>query len=115
MNTMRVFLHDLLWQQDAEGFRKRLNEFLAIADRHRIKPMFVLFDSVWDPEPQLGPQRPPRPGVHNSGWLQSPGAEALQDPKEHPRLEAYVKGVVGRSCQRSLAFSPGTSGTSRTT
>ena len=95
MNTMRVFLHDLLWQQDAEGFRKRLNEFLVIADRHRIKPMLVLFDSVWDPEPKLGPQRAPRPGVHNSGWLQSPGARALADAKEHPRLEAYVKGVVG--------------------
>ena len=94
MNTMRVFLHDLLWQHDAEGFKKRLLEFLAIADKHRIKTMFVLFDSVWDPHPQLGRQRAPKPGVHNSGWLQSPGAKALRDPKEHPRLEAYVKGVV---------------------
>src|SRR3954471_19726860 len=24
MNTMRVFLHDLAWQQDAEGFKKRI-------------------------------------------------------------------------------------------
>ncbi len=95
MNTMRVFLHDLLWQQDAEGFKKRLDRFLGIAARHKIKPMFVLFDSVWDPNPQLGKQRDPRPGVHNSGWLQSPGAKALQDPGQYPRLEAYVKGVVG--------------------
>jgi hypothetical protein len=57
--------------------------------------MFVLFDSVWDPNPQLGKQRAPRPGVHNSGWMQSPGAKALQDPAQYPRLEAYVKGVVG--------------------
>jgi hypothetical protein len=95
MNTMRVFLHDLLWQQDAEGFKKRLHEFLGIADKHGIKTMFVLFDSVWDPHPQLGRQRAPKPGVHNSGWLQSPGAKALQDPKDSARLEAYVKGVVG--------------------
>ena len=95
MNTMRVFLHDLLWQQDSEGFKKRLLEFLAIADKHRIKTMFVLFDSVWDPNPKPGRQRAPKPGVHNSGWLQSPGAKALQDPKEHARLETYVKGVVG--------------------
>ena len=52
MNTMRVFLHDLLWQQDAEGFKQRLNQFLDIAAKHRIKPIFVLFDSVWDPNPQ---------------------------------------------------------------
>jgi Cellulase (glycosyl hydrolase family 5) len=95
MNTMRVFLHDLLWQQDAAAFRKRIDEFLRIAEKHRIKPMFVLFDSVWDPNPRLGRQREPRPGVHNSGWVQGPGAAALRDPSQYPRLEAYVKGVVG--------------------
>jgi hypothetical protein len=95
LNTMRVFLHDLLWQQDAEGFKKRLDIFLTIAQRHKIRPLFVLFDSVWDPDPKLGKQRAPRPGVHNSGWLQSPGAAALKDPSQYPRLEAYVKGVVG--------------------
>jgi hypothetical protein len=95
MNTMRVFLHDLLWQQDAAGFTKRIEQFLAIADKHHIKTMFVLFDSVWDPLPKLGTQRAPTPGVHNSGWVQGPGAQALQDPSQHARLEAYVKGVVG--------------------
>jgi hypothetical protein len=94
MTTMRVFLHDLAWQQDAAGYRERITRFLDIAARHRIKPLFVLFDSCWDPNPKLGPQRAPKPGVHNSGWLQSPGAKALQDPKEYPRLESYVTGVV---------------------
>ena len=95
LNTMRVFLHDLLWQQDPEGFKKRLDIFLGIAQKHKIKPLFVLFDSCWDPNPKLGKQREPRPGVHNSGWVQSPGAAALKDPSQYPRLEAYVKGVVG--------------------
>lgn len=95
MNTMRVFLHDLPWQQDSAGFRKRIDTFLQIAAKHHIKPLFVLFDSCWDPDPQLGKQRAPTPGVHNSGWLQTPGAKALQDPGQYPRLEAYVKGVVG--------------------
>jgi len=96
LNTMRVFLHDLPWQQDAAGFTKRIDIFLQIAAKHHIKPLFVLFDSCWDPEPRLGKQHAPRPGVHNSGWVQSPGARALQDPAQYPRLEAYVKGVVGR-------------------
>ena len=95
MNTMRVFLHDLLWQQDPAGFRKRLDQFLTIASRHHIRPLLVLFDSCWDPLPQLGPQHPPIPGVHNSGWVQSPGAKALADPSQYPRLKAYVQGVVG--------------------
>src|SRR5579885_3699184 len=95
MNTMRVFLHDLLWQQDPEGFRKRIDTFLTIADKHHIRPVLVLFDSCWDPDPRLGPQHPPIPGVHNSGWVQAPGAAMLDDPRQYGRLEAYVKDVVG--------------------
>lgn len=95
MNTMRVYLHDLLWQQDPKGFERRIQTFLSIASRHGIRPMFVLFDSCWDPHPRPGKQREPKPGVHNSGWVQSPGAAPLTDPRQHARLEAYVKGVVG--------------------
>src|SRR6266700_803685 len=93
MNTMRVFLHDLLWQQDPAGFKKRIDSFLNIAAKHQIRPVFVLFDSCWDPYPKLGPQHPPVPGVHNSGWVQSPGATALADPNKEARIRAYVEGV----------------------
>jgi hypothetical protein len=95
MNTMRVFLHDLLWQQDPAGFQRRIDQFLTIASRHRIRSMLVLFDSCWDPLPHLGPQHPPTLGIHNSGWVQSPGATALADPNQYPRLKSYVQGVVG--------------------
>lgn len=95
MNTMRVFLHDLVWQQDPKGYQQRIDRFLGIAAKHKIRPMFVLFDSVWDPNPALGPQRAPTPGVHNSGWVQGPGAKVLGDTAQWPRLETYVKGVVG--------------------
>ena len=95
MNTMRVFLHNLLWEQDAAGFRHRLDQFLSIANKHHIRPVFVLFDSCWDPDPRLGPQHPPIPGVHNSGWVQAPGRAILVDPIQYSRLKTYVQGVVG--------------------
>ncbi len=95
MTTMRIFLHDLLWKQDEQGFEKRLDNLLSIAAKHHIKPVLVLFDSCWDPNPVLGPQHPPIPGVHNSGWVQSPGL-ALGDPAQVPRLKTYVTGIVGR-------------------
>jgi Cellulase (glycosyl hydrolase family 5) len=95
MNTMRVFLQDQLWEQDPEGFKQRLNEFLGIAAKHHIRPLLVLFDSCWDPNPKLGPQHPPIPGVHNSGWVQSPGAKGITEPAYEPKLKAYVQGVVG--------------------
>src|SRR5580692_4013009 len=97
MNTMRVFLHNLLWQQDSAGFLKRMDQFLAVADKHHIRIAFVLLDSVWDPTPHLGKQREPRPHVHNSGWMQAPGAEILKDPSRWEKeLKPYITGVIGR-------------------
>jgi len=95
MNTMRVFLHDQLWEQDAAGFKKRIDQFLGIAQRHGIRPLLVFFDSCWDPNPKTGPQHPPIPGVHNSGWVQSPGRARLADAANYPKLKAYVQGVIG--------------------
>jgi hypothetical protein len=96
MNTMRVFLHNLAWKQDPAGFLDRMDKFLQVADKHHIRIMFVLLDSVWDPNPQAGPQRAPKPHVHNSGWVQSPGAKILSDPSTwSAEIEPYVKEVVG--------------------
>ena len=95
MNTMRVFLHDLLWEQDPVGFQKRIDTFLNICSRWRIRPIFVLFDSCWNPDAQLGTQPAPRPGVHNSGWVKSPALRDLQDFSQMIRLRNYVMGVIG--------------------
>ena len=94
--SIRVFLHDIAWRQDPEGFLKRVDQFLAIAARHRIGVMLVLFDGVWDPFPRPGKQREPYPHRHNSGWVQSPAQEILKDPARHGELRSYVQDVVGR-------------------
>jgi hypothetical protein len=106
MNAIRVFLQDQLWKQDPEGFKARLDTFLSIAARHHIRPILVLFDSCWETNPKLGPQHPPIPGIHNSGWVQSPGKQCLLDKGVEPELAAYVKGVVGAFAedQRVLAW-----------
>ena len=95
MNTMRIFLHDLAYKQDPTGFKKRIAIVLAIANRYHIKPLFVLFDSCWDPFPHSGKQHEPAPFLHNSGWVQSPGADALKDTTQYPRLKKYVTDIVG--------------------
>ena len=96
MNTMRVYLHDLLWQQDSAGFIQRIDQYLTIAEKHGIRTMFVLCDAVWNPHPKLGKQPEPVPHVHNSGWVQSPHIDVLRDPARHDSLEPYFKGVIGR-------------------
>ena len=105
-NSVRVFLHDLLWAQDSGAFQRRLNQFVGIAASHGIKPMFVLFDSCWDPHPKLGPQHAPVAGVHNSGWVQSPGADRIDDPRYAATLQQYVTGVISqfRSDPRVLGW-----------
>ena len=93
-NTMRVFLHSLVWKQDAESFKKRINEYLNIADKHKIKTMFVFFDDCWNKVPQAGKQPAPKPGIHNSGWVQDPGQPASNDTTLFPQLEKYVKDIM---------------------
>ena len=96
MNTMRVFLHNLLWQGNGADFLDRMGKFLTIADKHHIRITFVLLDSVWDPSPKLGKQREPRPHVHNSGWVQAPGADMLRHPDRWDKeLKPYITGVIG--------------------
>ena len=94
-NTVRTFLHDLLWEADAEGFKQRIDCFLEIAARHGIRPMLVFFDDCWNRSAVLGPQPAPRPGIHNSGWVQSPGQDVVNaDPPTWGRLERYVKDIL---------------------
>lgn len=94
MNIMRVFLHDLLWEQDSDGFLRRMDAYLSVADKHGIKTMFVFFDDCWKDEFSLGKQPDPVKFSHNSGWVKSPGTVAADDLSQRPRLERYVKGVL---------------------
>jgi len=95
-NTIRVFLHHLLWVQDDKGFLDRMAVFLSIAEKHNIRTMFVFFDAVWNPFPAIGKQGEPKNYVHNSGWVQCPGYEVLNDIAKHDALCSYVTGVVNR-------------------
>ena len=112
MNAVRVFLHDLVWEADPDGFLARIDRFLAIASGHGIQTMLVPFDDCWFP-PRAGPQPAPIPGVHNSRWAQSPGHDVVARPAEWGRLERYVKGVVDafgrdeRVCVWDLYNEPG--------
>ncbi|MHC4706384.1 MAG: glycoside hydrolase 5 family protein [Planctomycetota bacterium] len=96
-NSVRVFLQYLVWRDDADGLKKRIRTFLATANKHNISVMFILFCdcSFAGKEPYLGPQDDPVPGVHNSGWVPSPGLKRVTDRSVWPDLERYVKDIVG--------------------
>ncbi|WP_290789545.1 cellulase family glycosylhydrolase [Flavihumibacter sp. UBA7668] len=96
MNTMRVYLHSKAWEQDSSGFLNRMDIYLGIADANKIKTIFVIFDDVWNKEPKIGKQPDPKPGTHNSGWVQDPGDPFHKDSTLFPSLEKYVKAVISR-------------------
>ncbi len=92
--SLRVFLHDLVYQHERTGFLQRLDRFLTLAHRHGLGTLLVFFDGVWDPHPRPGAQPEPRPRVHNSRWVQSPGAEILRDPERRKTLRPYLQQVM---------------------
>jgi hypothetical protein len=99
-NTCRIFVQYLVWKNDPDGLKKRLERFLEIADKNGQSVMVVLFDdcSFGDPpqnEPHLGKQRDPIPGMILPSWTPSPGLKAVTDRNAWPDLERYVKDVVG--------------------
>ncbi len=116
MNVMRVYLHDIAWQADKSGFKKRMNEFLSIAAKHRIKILFTIFDDCWNPDAKAGKQPDPKPGVHNSGWVRSPNMAVHNDSTKWDYLEHYVKDILTsfKNDQRILMWDlynePGNSG-----
>jgi len=97
-NSIRVFLQFLVWRHDPDGMIRRMEQFLRIADKHKISVMFVPFcDCQFSGiEPYLGPQKDPVPGVHNGHWMASPGHKSVTDKAVWPYLEQYIKAIVGR-------------------
>ena len=115
MNTMRVFLHDLLWEQDADGFRQRIDT----VPRHR-RPAPHPAD-VRALRLVLGPVPAARAAARaDAGRPQlrlgaEPRRRGLRTPPSTPRLRGLRAGRRRRLRPTTSASSAGTSGTSPTT
>ena len=94
MNCMRVYLHHVAWEVDKDGFKKRLGQYLDIADKRGIYTIFVIFDDCWNATYSAGKQPEPKPGVHNSGWVRDPGDLLYEKPELINVLETYLKDVL---------------------
>lgn len=92
-NAVRVFLNDLVVNDDPQGFLGRFERFLQAADRHNIGVMVVFFTNGGKNDPKLGKQPDPD-GTHNSGWKKTPSYDILGDKSKWSLLENYVKTVV---------------------
>ncbi|MDR1682507.1 MAG: cellulase family glycosylhydrolase [Candidatus Symbiothrix sp.] len=96
-NTVRIFLHDLVWQVDSKGMKQRLTQFFDICEKHHLKVIVTFFTNggkPTQPEAKMGKQPESIQGVHNSGWLQTPKAEVVNDPAQWEPLKKYVQDIL---------------------
>jgi DUF1680 family protein len=97
-NCIRVHVQYLVWEDDPNGLKQRIEQFLAIASKRGMRTMLVLFDDCnfsRYPEPFLGKQPDVVPGHYANGWTPSPGPKRVKDRAAWPKLERYVKDLVG--------------------
>ena len=95
-NSVRVFMPYIVWESDSDGLKRRMGDFLTMADRAGISMIPILFDdcAFAGKEPYLGKQDEPVHGVHNSGWTPSPGFKRADDKTTWFKLEQYVNDLV---------------------
>ena len=105
LNTVRIFLHDLAWKQDKEGFKKRLTTFHDLCEKHHIWTIPTFFTNGGPGVPiKIGKQPEPLLGVHNSQWLQSPGTAMVNSPEHWDYLEEYVSDIISSFAKDQRIF-----------
>ena len=94
-NTLRVYLSSVVYANDPQGLKDRINDFLDICRTHSIRPVLVFFDDCWNAASQYGKQPEPKPGIHNSGWVRDPSDALRSDTLSlYPALEKYMKDIL---------------------
>ena len=99
MNVLRAVLQFAVYEDDPAYFLKTLDAFMRVCDRHKIKFVPALFDDCVfgiTHDPQVGRQPQPLVGWYAWAWSPSPGHSLVVDSTTHPRIEKYVKAVIGR-------------------
>jgi hypothetical protein len=82
-----------VWEENHEAYLQRIDQFLGIAAKHNIRTMLFCLT-------QFGIQTLnwqaaiTKHNVHNSGWVQCPGYEVLNNPDRYDELHGYVQGIV---------------------
>lgn len=100
-NCVRVVLPFVVWEHDPKAFKERIDKFLAICSKRGQNVMFCLFDDCAFgndeklKDPWYGKQPEVQIGWYANGWTPSPGHSMVRDSTTWPRLEKYVKDVIG--------------------
>ena len=94
ITTLRVYLHNINFDEEKEAFLARLETFLAICGKHGMKPGFVFFDDCHRDD-GIFLDRPTTPvkGFHNGRWAWCP-QKRDRDPEDLEKFKPYVQEVI---------------------
>jgi DUF1680 family protein len=93
INTLRVYLHNIVFDTEKQLFLERIEAFLKICDRHGIKPGFVFFDDCWNHAGITIDTPPAVDGRHNGRWAACPQDSERKD-ENLPKFKAYVQEII---------------------
>jgi hypothetical protein len=99
LNVLRAVLQFAVYENDPAYFLKTLDDFMTVCEKHAIKFVPALFDDCVfgiEHDPKVGVQPAPLQGWYAWAWSPSPGHSLVIDAGTHPRIEKYVKAVMGR-------------------
>ena len=97
-NCLRVVLQYMVWRDDPDGLKRRLDAFLELCIRHGLRAAICLFDdcAFGDlKDPHLGKQPEVIQGWYANGWAPSPGWGLVRDRAAWPDLGLYVRDIIG--------------------
>lgn len=93
ITSLRVYLHNIPYDAEKETFLANIERFLAICDRHGIRPGFCFFDDCWNHKDVNLESPPPVKGRHNGRWAACP-QDVDRAEEKLPQIKAYVQDVV---------------------
>lgn len=93
LTTLRVYLHNLPYDADKDGFLNNIESFLKICDNHGIKPGLVFFDDCHRHDGITLKSLPPVKGWHNGRWAACPQDRERID-ENLPKFKAYIQDVI---------------------
>ena len=92
ITSLRVYLHNIVYDAEPDRFLDRIEDFLKICSRHGIRPGFTFFDDCWNHTNITLITQPPVDGRHNGRWA------ALQDAERSdenlPKFKRYIQDVI---------------------
>ena len=94
ISTLRVYMHNINFDEEKQVFLANLEKFLVICDKYGIRPGFVFFDGCHRHE-GIFLDKPTKPvsGFHNGRWAQCPQARDI-DKDNLEKFKPYVQEII---------------------